>query len=155
MKKSAEMKAYRKANSQRVWLGTLFAFLMSLLFGALTWWMAGSDPGWFIGAPAFAASILSFAAYERGVRFRGTQAGHVISAVLALALCLLGLYSRYLQQIYQLYRDLQPSFSDVVRLLPEALSNRAELPGVGVHHLSILIGSVTGFLLNSRIRRMS
>lgn len=155
MKKSAGMKAYRKANSQRVWLGTLFALLTSLLFGALTWWMAGSDPGWFIGAPAFAASILAFAAYERGVRFRGTQAGHVISAVLALAICMLGLYARYLQQIYLLNRELQPSFSDLVRLLPEAVSNPNELPGVGVHHLSILIGSVIGFLLNSRIRRLS
>ena len=155
MKKSAEMKAYRRANSQRVWLGTLLALLSSLLFGALTWWMAGSDAGWFIGTPALAASILSFAAYERGVRFRGTQAGHVISAVLALGFCLLGLYARYLQQVYLLNRELQPSFSEVVRLLPEAISNPAELPGVGVHHLSILIGSVIGFLLNSRIRRLS
>lgn len=155
MKKSAEMKAYRKANSQRVWLGTLFALVSSLFFAALTWWMAGSDSGWFVGTPAFAASILSYAAYERGVRFRGTQAGHVISAVLALGFCLIGLYSRYLQQVYLLNRDLQPSFSDVVRLASEAISNPAELPGIGVHHLSILIGSVIGFLLNSRIRRLS
>ena len=55
MKKNAKMKAYRRANSQRVLRGTLFALLTALPFGALTWWMAGSEAGWFTGGPALAA----------------------------------------------------------------------------------------------------
>ena len=89
------------------------------------------------------------------MRFRGTQAGHIISAILSLFFCLVGLYVRYGMMVYELNRELQPSLQDILDLMPEAMSNPMEISGVAVHHVSILIGTVIGFLLNSKIRRMS
>ena len=151
MRQTEQERAFLRANGQRTWLAALCALLTCLPIGAVTYFV--TDAPVLIGFLSLIAALLSFQIWNRVARYPNTQAGHLITAVISLAVCMLGLYVAYGQLLYEENETLGFTLGEILAMLPSALSSQDQLPNTGWAHVALLLGAALGFYINSRLRR--
>ena len=151
MRQTEQERAFRRANGQRIRLAALCALLSCLPIGAAICFV--TDAPVLIGILSLISAVLSFQIWNRVARYPNTQAGHLITAVISLAVCMLGLYVAYCQLLYEENETLGFTLGEILAMLPSALSSQDQLPNTGWAHVALLLGAALGFYINSRLRR--
>lgn len=151
MLQTKEEREFRRENGQRIWLAALCALLACLPIGAAICFVA--DAPVLIGVLSLIAALISFQIWNRVARYPNTQAGHIITAAISLAVCLLGLYVSYGRLLYEENEALGFRVGEIIAMLPSAIASPDQLPEAGWAHAALLLGAAVGFFVNSRLRR--